>query len=110
VLLDQAGCHPRVCPNGARSISEARSLQMPRGEHAITDHGGGFAGIASGQILIFHGRHFHVDIDSVQERAANTLPVFFNLRRRAAAIPFPVSEKTAGASLRCLFPLTGNQC
>ncbi len=50
-------------------------------------------------VAIFDRRHFDVQIDPVEERTGNSLPVTLDLHRATAAFAFQIAEVTAGAGV-----------
>jgi len=78
---------------------EARCLYGAGGFDAGADAFGRFAGVAAVEVAEFKGRHFDVDVDAVEERAAEPLAIRAELVRGAAALAFRVGEITAGGRI-----------
>ena len=58
---------------------EAGLLDFADALDAVADGGGGFTGGVAGQVLVFHGRDFDVDIDAVEEGAGDAVAVALNV-------------------------------
>jgi hypothetical protein len=71
---------------------EARGLSLPGGEDACPDGGGGLGRGIVVEIAELHGGCFDMDVDAIEERSGDFGAVAFDLRGRAAALPFGVPE------------------
>lgn len=81
------------------SFLEALKLDPAGGVHPLADHGRRLAGLATGKFLIAEGRHFHLDVDAVEQRAGNFRTVTLDLQRRAVALLLLIGKKAARAGV-----------
>jgi hypothetical protein len=63
---------------------------------------GGFAGILAGEFLVAQRRHFHLDVDTVEQRPRHLRAVALDLQRRADAFFLGIGKEAAGTFPRCL--------
>lgn len=82
VFLDLPMIHPRVA--GRRGSGKAFRLAGAAGHHAFADRGGGFSRACLLKVLDRQCGCFNMDVDPVEERAADPGPIALNLGRRAA--------------------------
>jgi hypothetical protein len=66
---------PHIRVGEGCGAGEAAGLQLAGPLHPLTDRGGGLAGAAFGELLVRDARDIEVDVDAVQERAADALLV-----------------------------------
>src|SRR2546429_920918 len=83
--------------------TKARPLLFTRTPHPLTNRGGTFLHLRTRNIAVFHGRHFDVQIDPIEQWSGNSLPITLDLERPAAALPFQIAEITAWTWMRCRF-------
>ena len=50
-------------------------------------------------VAIFHRRHFDVEIDAIEQRPGNALPITLHLHRTATAFAFQIAEVSARAGV-----------
>ena len=55
----------------------------------------GFLGAFARDIAIFNGRHFDVQIDAIQQRTGDALPIPLHLKWTAAAFAFEIAKIAA---------------
>jgi len=96
MLLDLARPHSRVAVDLFVG-PEARLLPLTGTPNAIADWGGGFFGARAGDVAIFDGWNFDVEIDAVEQRSGNSLAITLDLDRTAAAFAFQIAEVSARA-------------
>ena len=80
---------------------ETRVLAVARGLDSGADGFGGFTEFFVAQVGDGERGCFDVDVDAVEERAADARAVTLDLRGRAAAFVFGVAEVAAGAPVCC---------
>ena len=102
MLSNLAGTHPRIAVD-LFVRTKARPLLLARTPHSLTNRGGTFLYLRARNITVFHSRHLDVQIDSIEQRPGNSLPIALDLERPASAFAFQITEITAGAGMRCLF-------
>ena len=78
-------------------VKAARVLKRSRPLHAGADVGGRFGRRAVTQLLEWHRRHFHVDIDAIQQRPRDLAEVALNDGRRAPALASGIAVEPARA-------------
>jgi len=84
--LEGFAAHTGIAADG-RTFCETLILDSACGEHSFPDGAGRLAGMVAGEVSELDGGHFYMDVDAVQERSGNALPVTLNLNGRAAALP-----------------------
>ena len=67
------------------------------------DVGGGFPRDLAGDLRVLHGGDLDMNVDPVQERAADALTVLEDLAGAASAEPFQIPGVAARTWMRCLF-------
>src|SRR6185369_12501843 len=75
--------HARVASD-PRFAGEAFLLPLASGDHALTDLLGSFAGALAADLAKFHGGHFHVQIDAVEQWSGNAPKIILDFARRTA--------------------------
>jgi hypothetical protein len=78
------GGHPGVAADLWR-FREAGLLDFADPLDAVADRSGGFAGGVAGEVLVFDGGDFDVDIDAVEEGAGDAVAVALDLGGAAAS-------------------------
>jgi len=91
---------------GTRLRSSSRRSPAAGGRHALPHGPRRLARGASDQIVVRHGGDRDVQVDSVEERAAQPVPVAAEVDRRAAARLDVAAVVAARTSLRCLFAIS----
>jgi hypothetical protein len=93
----------RICREVIRALTpgpsgaEPQRLPIPAPEDCFPHQFARGAVLLCRKLLERHGRHLDMQVDSVQERTADSAHVFFDLHRRAFAGVFGVSHEAAGA-------------
>jgi hypothetical protein len=72
VGLQLARAHPRVAGD-AGSVLESLLLDVTRGDHPLANGGRRFAVALAGDVLEFHGPHFDVKVDPVEQRTGHAV-------------------------------------
>jgi hypothetical protein len=93
-LLDLARTHSGVAIYFGVGI-EAGALFLAGALDAFANSGGRLFAPRAGDIAIFHGRHFNVEIDAIEERTRDALAVTMDLGGAAAAFTFKIAEVSA---------------
>jgi hypothetical protein len=83
--------------------SQIQSKKAASSLDAVANRGGWFAGGVAGEVLVFDGGDFDVDIDAVKERAGDAVAVALDIGGTAAAFAFWVAEEAAFAGMRYHF-------
>src|SRR4029077_11798740 len=96
MLFEVTRRHARVAVY-FRAIAKTLLLKLPRADNAPADRIGIFLSAFTGDVAIFNCRHFNVQIDPVEQRTGDTLPVSLHLKRAATAFALQVSEIPARA-------------
>src|SRR5690348_3874314 len=94
MLFQLARRHPGVAIE-FRLVSKAFLLAFPGLHNALANSGRAFLGPLTGDVAVFHGRHFDVQIDAIEQRSRDSLAITLHLDRAAAAFAFKVAEVTA---------------
>jgi hypothetical protein len=95
-LSDLARTHPRIAVDLFVG-TKASPLLLARAPHPLTNRGGTFLHLRARNIAVFYGRHFDVQIDPIEQRSGNSLPITLDLERPASALPFQIAEIAAAA-------------
>ena len=61
------------------SFLKTLQLNRPRIVDPLADKFGRLTGVATGEILISYGRHFHLDVDAVEQRAGDAGAIALDL-------------------------------
>jgi len=85
--LEQLGGHPRVATDTG-AFCKPFLLNATGCNHPFADVAGGLAGMRAGEVFELDGGHFHMDVDAVEKRSGDALPVSLDLNGRTAALPF----------------------
>ena len=75
-------------------------LSLPRAQHPLPHGGRGNAGVLGAKLLKWHGGHFDMQIDPVQQRTADLAEVALDDPAGAAALAAGVAVVAARASMR----------
>ncbi len=84
------------------AILESPQLDLPGLHDALPDLSGGFSGWLAGKFFVRHGRHFHMNVNSIEQRPRNACTVTLNLRYGAGAFVVGVGKVAAGTSVHSL--------
>src|SRR6266550_7216179 len=76
-------------------VSKSRLLPLARSGYPLTNCTGGFLRPLARHITVFNRGHFDVEIDPIEQRSGNTLPISLHMTRTAAALAFQIGEVTA---------------
>src|SRR5204863_3590814 len=76
---------------GTKSVT----LPLARTSHSLTNRRGAFLHPRAGNIAIFYCRYFDMQIDPVEQRSRNSLPIPLDLERPTSAFPFQIAEISA---------------
>jgi hypothetical protein len=60
---------------------KARSLALARTSHAVANRRGTLLHPGTRNIAVLHSRHFDVQIDAIEQRSGNSLPITLDLKR-----------------------------
>ena len=93
-LADVARAHLRVVRH--RQPGKAALLDGARLPHALAHGRRGFARLGGEQLVMAQARHLDVDVDAVENGAAEARLILRHLRRRAGAGARGVAKKSAG--------------
>src|SRR6266403_6005447 len=96
MALDLARAHPGVAVHFGVGV-ETGALFFAGALDAFADCGGRFFGSGAGNVAVFNGGNFDVEIDAVEEWAGNALAITLHLDRAAATFAFQVAEVSARA-------------
>ena len=99
MFFELTGVHTSV--GGDPTAGEACALARAGGLNARTDIDGTFANLAVAEFGDRESGRLNVDVDAVEERAADAIAVTLDLRRSAAAFVFRIAELTARAGVHC---------
>jgi hypothetical protein len=99
VLSNLTRTHPRIAVDLFVG-TKARPLPLARKSHALTDRSGTFLHPLARNIAVFYGRHLDVQIDPIEQRSGNSLPITLDLERPTSAFPFQIAEITARAGIQ----------
>ena len=72
-----------------------RDCCRSRTADAIADRGGAFLRAGAGDVAVFDGGNFDVEVDAIEERAGDALAITLHLERTAAAFAFQIAEVAA---------------
>src|SRR5437016_7223378 len=76
-------------------VSKSRLLPLARSGYPLTNCTGRFLRPFARHITVLNRWHFDVEIDPIEQRSGNTLPISLHLTRAAAAFAFQIAEITA---------------
>src|SRR2546423_2885785 len=77
------------------ALTKTLLLKLPRTDSALADRIGIFLGAFAGDIAIFDRGHFNVQVDAIEQRTGNALPIPLHLKWAATAFSFEISEIAA---------------
>ena len=80
MLSNLARTHPRIAVDLLIG-TKARLLPLARTSDAVTNRRGIFLRPGARNIAVFHGRNFDVQIDAIEQRSGNSLPITLDLKR-----------------------------
>src|SRR5437016_2064899 len=86
--------HARIAV-GLGIVSKSRLLFLARRGNPFANCTGGFFQAFARHITILNRRHFNVEIDPIEQRSGDPLPVTLDLTRTTTAFAFQVAEITA---------------
>ena len=66
-------------------VAKTFLLAFPGSHDALANGSGRFLSAFAGDVAIFHGRHFNVQIDAIEQRAGDALTVALHLHGAAPA-------------------------
>src|ERR1700748_3466537 len=92
--FDLARAHPGVAIYFGVGM-EAVPLFFAGALNAFTNGAGSFFGLGAGNVAVFDGGHFDVEIDAIEERTGNSLAITMDLGRPAAAFAFQIAKVSA---------------
>jgi hypothetical protein len=95
IALDISGAHLRVGVNG--SFLKALELDVTRVIDALANRFRGFAGVATGEVLVANRRHFDLNVDAIEERSGDARAIALDLQRRADAFFLRIGKEAARA-------------
>src|ERR1044072_8741919 len=78
---------------------ETAALFFARALDAVSNSGGRVFRSRAGDVAIFHGGDFDVEIDAVEERARDALAITLDLDRAATALAFQIAVIPAGTRI-----------
>src|SRR5437660_9241591 len=73
-------------------VSKSRLLPLARSGYPLTNCTGGFLRPLARHIMVLNRWHFDVEIDPIEQRSGNALPISLHLTRPAAALAFQIAE------------------
>src|SRR6476619_7077733 len=76
-------------------VSKSRLLPLARSGYPLTNCTGGFLRPFARHITVLNRWHFDVEIDPIEQRPGNALPISLHLTRTAPAFAFQIAEITA---------------
>lgn len=107
--FDRVGAHVAV------EFAAAQLLQLPAGAnagHVLLAASGifGRCGLAHGaQLVGRQARHFHDQVQTVEQGAGDLFQIALHAFGGAAALAVRIAVKAAGAELRCLFAISADR-
>jgi hypothetical protein len=107
MLFDLARAHSGVAVHFGIGV-EARPLFFADVLDASADGGRWFFAPRAGDVAVFDGGDFDVEIDAIEKRAGNALAVTVNLGR--AALQKPMSSAVAGLDSKSTTGLRSHWC
>src|SRR3954468_19026498 len=94
MLFDLARAHAGVAVYFGVGM-ETGALGFAGALDAIANGGGRFFGAGAGDVAVFDGRDFDVEIDAIEKRAGDALAITVDLGRAATAFAFQIAEVAA---------------
>src|SRR5436190_20143499 len=80
-------------------VSKSRLLPIARSGYPLTNCTGRFLRPLARHITVLNRWHFDVEVDPIEQRSGNTLPITLYLTRTAATFAFQIAEVTARARI-----------
>src|SRR5439155_25111247 len=87
ILFEKSRGHARVA-GYFRVIAKTLLLAFTRLHHSAANRSRVFFGALAGDVSIFDCRHFDVQIDAIEQRSGDSLPITLHLDRTATAFAF----------------------
>src|ERR1043165_4274275 len=84
-----------------RLVSKTFPLAFSCSNDVLANGSRAFLGAFAGNVAIFHGRHFNVQIDAIEQRPRDTLTVALHLNGAAAAFTLQIAKIAARAGIHC---------
>src|SRR5216110_121139 len=78
-------------------VSKSRLLPIARSGYPLTNCTGRFLRPLARHITVLNRWHFDVEIDPIEQRSGNALPISLHLTRPTAALAFQIAEVTTRA-------------
>src|SRR5436309_14066892 len=94
MFFELTGSHARVAIY-FRIIAKSLLLKLPRPDDAFANRGRIFLSALTSDIAIFNCRHFDVQINTIQQRAGDALPIPLLLQRPTTAFALLVAKIAA---------------
>ena len=94
MLSNLARTHPCVAVDLLVG-TKACPLPLARTSYRLANRGGTFLDLRARNITVFYGWNFDVQIDPIEQRSGNSLPVTLDLERPTSAFPFQIAEIVA---------------
>lgn len=94
MLFDLARAHPGVAIDLFVGVKTG-VLFFAGALDAVANWGGAFFGARAGDVAIFNGRNFDVEIDAIEQGSGDSLAITLDLERSAAAFAFQIAEVSA---------------
>src|SRR4029077_8449543 len=98
MLFEVTRRHARVAVY-FRAIPKTLLLKLPRADNAPADRIGTFLSAFAGDVTIFDCGHFNVQVDAVEQRPGDALPIPLYLKRAATAFALQVAKIAARAGI-----------
>src|SRR5204862_5574139 len=100
MLFEMSRGHARVA-GYFRVTVKAILLAFTCPHDPAANRGGCFFGAFAGDVSIFDGRNFNVQIDAIEQGPGNTLAVPLHLHRTATAFAFQIAKIAARTGIHC---------
>ena len=94
MFFEVTGSHARVA-TCVLVIPKAVLLAFTRTDDAFANGSGGFFRSLAGDVAVFDGRHFDMQIDTIEQRPGNALTISLHLDWAATAFAFEIAEVAA---------------
>src|SRR4051812_16113118 len=98
MLFDLARAHAGVAVYPGVGM-ETGALGFAGALDAVANGGGRFFGAGTGDVAVFDGGDFNVEIDAIEKRTGNALAITVDLSRAATAFAFQIAEVAAWAGV-----------
>src|SRR5438477_5097589 len=101
MLSNLARTHPCVAVDLLVG-TKACPLLLARTSYPLANRGGTFLHLRARNITVFHSRRLDVQIDSIEQRPGNSLPITLNLERPTSAFALQITKITTRTRIhRC---------